>query len=1362
MMPQLLCDDQDLKRFLEGDLSPAEESTWLEHIESCRECQTRLEGLAASRDWWSQAKSFLTESDPTGPGLPGDGPMARQMPISAASGGALPVDDPEESTPEPVSLEFLGPTDDPESLGRIGIYEVTGVIGRGGSGIVFKAFDPTLDRNVAIKVLSPHLAASGAARKRFAREAQAAAAVVHEHVIPIFAVASHQNLPYIVMQYFPGRSLQQRLDRDGPLELKEILRIGLQTARGLAAAHAQGLIHRDVKPANILLGDGIERVSLSDFGLARALDDARLTRTGWLAGTPEYMSPEQAKGQALDARSDLFSLGSVLYALCTGRVPFHAETSYGTLRQVTDEEPTSIRQINPDIPEWLCRLIGQLMAKTPAERLGSASEVADLLETCLAHVQQPDSTALPAALQPKPQTAPSSHSGGKRTLVATLLGFLGFLLAGVFLWQSTNPPDIAGWWTGEDWGKVQLKHLGSGEYEGTYSDTFGKDPGQIQLKWSRIERRFNGTWREGEDRFGELSLRLVKEEIRGALTTDARSKINPGTPRLADLVWVKLSDQGPGIPGTLGKQSPQSSKVRLESFQGEWVPHRVIGEDGAELAREKFTPRVWTIKGTNLIVEGEEIQTFPLTVVETGPPVRIEFTAPVSLPSQARKPSLKTTEISSLWERRTTPEGERLIIVVGQDGKKPTQVKPTAGFVFYELRRLALSLKDGPPPAMPAAKDEVAENPILKNLPYLNQLFRNERRETSHPPKAVTPTDKAELFKYLQGNWVIEKQILLNAKGTKTEEKGGDVWNIEGTNLTTWARPDIRTPLEILSLEPQIRIDFVVSGALRESLGANPYGSFKIPTLWEIGGEKLKVVLAQRGVLPQKAEPTPDCIYFELARKPRSETTRLGFPARFQGKWKVSRMVGPDQKDGQRNLGETVTIEPGLLRIGDQIKKAELVDTGSLLKGNLVTTVISTLDGSKSEVRLVSLWELTQNKIRFVQGMEVPAKVEPGTGCMYFELERIEKENPVGPFPNWNRTPPTGPSVGEFPNKTPGAAGTNLVLYRKKPDGVDRFVQNLPRHPFGFDQPRKTEEVVVPGARFTVTWKWGNRLPLVPGPDAELLDVQILKSGDPVSRTLTKQVYLVGHSVTLHEDDNFKLVLEPTSGSLSATKKVSETPELIAMLEKIKTNDSVCWENQGVGLFREADLIFCCQKKGLLRCDEYRDQKWLRSQVLNFPQSKILSVDSDPSVPRGEGTLDATSLHLQNLFVQFADMASDRAILLGQETVEGKPCNLYRIQSDAPYQKTYQDRYLWVDQATHLPTAIRFAAKEAPAVFTYRQFLWSLPLGDDHFHLETTKEKRPAPPGKPKTEVGSPTSKTETKDPQSTPKAPDKKTSTKP
>ncbi len=178
---------------------------------------------------------------------------------------------------------------------------------------------------MAIKVLAPELAANAMARQRFLREARAAAAITHPNVVTIYAVDESQTLPFIVMECVQGQTLQQKIDLVGALEIEEILRIGAQTAQGLSAAHAQGIVHRDVKPGNVLLENGIERVKLTDFGLARAADDVNITQTGHIAGTPQYMSPEQAEGRAVDQRSDLFSLGSVMYAMCTGRAAFRAD-----------------------------------------------------------------------------------------------------------------------------------------------------------------------------------------------------------------------------------------------------------------------------------------------------------------------------------------------------------------------------------------------------------------------------------------------------------------------------------------------------------------------------------------------------------------------------------------------------------------------------------------------------------------------------------------------------------------------------------------------------------------------------------------------------------------------------------------------------------------------------------------------------------------------------------------------------------------------------------------------------------------------------------------------------------------------------
>jgi serine/threonine-protein kinase len=401
-------------------LPPSEVAGLEEHLQHCAACRETLDGLLGGAPWLEAVRRYL---------------------------GADATDCHDEVSPTPELAEplgFLAPSDWPDSMGRLGSYEVKGVIGRGGMGVVLKAFDPALNRNVAIKVLSASLATCGAARRRFLREARATAAVVHEHVVAVFAVVETAGLPFLVMEYVPGRSLQDRLDQQGPLALPEILRIGMQTAAGLAAAHAQGLVHRDIKPANILLENGVERVRLTDFGLARAAADAGLTQSGVVAGTPHYMAPEQARGEATDHRADLFSLGSTLYALCTGHPPFRAETPLAVLRRVADDEPRPVRQINPEIPEWLEVIIARLLAKDPAGRFASASELADLLSRCLAHVQEPLAVALPPELVWPP--APIRPRRSRRRLWAGL-GLVGLAtILGVYLapWPKRAPAPRAG------------------------------------------------------------------------------------------------------------------------------------------------------------------------------------------------------------------------------------------------------------------------------------------------------------------------------------------------------------------------------------------------------------------------------------------------------------------------------------------------------------------------------------------------------------------------------------------------------------------------------------------------------------------------------------------------------------------------------------------------------------------------------------------------------------------------------------------------------------------------------------------------------------------------------------------------------
>jgi len=351
--------------------------------------------------------------------------------------------------PREPAIEFLQPSSDPAVLGTLGHHQVQSIIGQGGMGVVLRAYDPKLHRLVAIKILAPELA-NASAKQRFLREARAAAAVTHPNVVTIHAV-EEDRVPYLVMELVSGMTLRQKIDAAGMLELKEVLRIGAQIAHGLAAAHKHGLIHRDIKPANILLENGVERVKITDFGLARAVDDLSVTRTGEVAGTPQYMSPEQALGERVDHRTDLFSLGSVLYTMCTGRPPFRGDNAIAVIRRVVDDTPRPIAELNPDIPEWLSEIIDRLLQKNPDNRFQTALEVAQELEDSLAHIQQSSQTiATPRwAQQERPnasvqrQVAPAPASDGVRRMPPRKLLVAGglfsvFLMLGVIVIKITN------------------------------------------------------------------------------------------------------------------------------------------------------------------------------------------------------------------------------------------------------------------------------------------------------------------------------------------------------------------------------------------------------------------------------------------------------------------------------------------------------------------------------------------------------------------------------------------------------------------------------------------------------------------------------------------------------------------------------------------------------------------------------------------------------------------------------------------------------------------------------------------------------------------------------------------------------------
>lgn len=341
---------------------------------------------------------------------------------------------------ETLDTSFLQPPSKPGSLGRLGHYEVIKVLGHGAFGTVFLAFDEKLHRRIAIKAMHPQLAVSSPPRKRFLKEARAVAAMSHENIVTIYAVEEHP-IPFLAMELISGKTLQEKLRESGPVDVPEILHIGRQIAAGLAAAHAKNLIHRDVKPGNILLEETAEqKVKITDFGLARAIDDASASRSGGgIAGTPMYMSPEQALGKTVDFRSDLFSLGSVLYEMASGRAPFRATSAVAVLKRVVDDVPRPISEIIPETPLWLCTIIEKLQAKNPEDRFQTAQEVADLLARCQMQLATRNEVSISTG-DPRPPI-PASRTEHKKSLVWPVLSFLSLIVALVAVWLNSpvNP-----------------------------------------------------------------------------------------------------------------------------------------------------------------------------------------------------------------------------------------------------------------------------------------------------------------------------------------------------------------------------------------------------------------------------------------------------------------------------------------------------------------------------------------------------------------------------------------------------------------------------------------------------------------------------------------------------------------------------------------------------------------------------------------------------------------------------------------------------------------------------------------------------------------------------------------------------------
>jgi urea transport system substrate-binding protein len=454
VMPEVrACPDiQEFLQLVLGKAPPEEAERLGRHLLSCPSCVDTLHGLKAENTLIQQL-----QAQATAPGRPINDlidSVIRRLQESATGPGQAGIP---QQTVAFEALQNVAQGDEacdlllgaqkPAEQGRIGNYRVLRVLGSGGMGFVLRAEDMDLERPVALKVMRPDIARDPAARQRFLREARAAAALKHDHVVTIYQVGQEKEVPFLAMELLEGESLEARLVREGKLPVADVLRIGREIAAGLAAAHEHRLIHRDIKPANIWLEAGTGRVKILDFGLARAAGSrSDLTQTGNVVGTPEFMSPEQARGVDVDARSDLFSLGSVLYALCTGVKPFQGHSAMAVLTALAVDTPPSVRDRNPDVPPALAELVERLLAKDPAQRPASAVEVEHALAAIVAGAPaasgiRPLLPTRAVAACPTPARAqPTPSLPRRRRLVLGVAGgVLGLALVAAVVFRLTRP-----------------------------------------------------------------------------------------------------------------------------------------------------------------------------------------------------------------------------------------------------------------------------------------------------------------------------------------------------------------------------------------------------------------------------------------------------------------------------------------------------------------------------------------------------------------------------------------------------------------------------------------------------------------------------------------------------------------------------------------------------------------------------------------------------------------------------------------------------------------------------------------------------------------------------------------------------------
>ncbi|MCI0702432.1 MAG: transporter substrate-binding protein [Planctomycetia bacterium] len=500
-------------------------------------------------------------------------------PIELTQSVVLPDGNTVSSSPR--QFPFVAPREGSGELGRFDDYRILRLLGSGGMGFVFEAEELTLRRPVAIKILRPELATDPISRERFLREARAAAEIISDHVVTVLRVGESANLPYLVMPLLFGETLQARIERPTLLELRTALAVARDTAEGLSAAHARGLTHRDIKPANIWLetdgpGGSFKRARILDFGLARKPHgETSLTSTGFIVGTPNYMAPEQASGNDVDHRADLFSLGCVMYTMLTGEMPFQGNSAMAVMMALANKTPEPVDVKNPAVPRAVAGLVARLLEKDPAQRVQTAAEVVGELDVVLGamagcvpcecpppalvgKLDALDTQATPGksdtlpGQRPVPTAPTPTTRQRKRRAVVVWVSLVGVLvLAGFIGWQAFHTPTPPP--TDPEPIVVGILHSQSGPMavsEGPVIDATLLAIEELNAGGGVLGRPIKPVvyGKSDPDEFARLAEKLITEDqavvIFGCWTSSSRKAVRPVVERNASLLFYPVQYEG--------------------------------------------------------------------------------------------------------------------------------------------------------------------------------------------------------------------------------------------------------------------------------------------------------------------------------------------------------------------------------------------------------------------------------------------------------------------------------------------------------------------------------------------------------------------------------------------------------------------------------------------------------------------------------------------------------------------------------------------------------------------------------------------------------------------------------------------------